>query len=166
MPIKNYLDTKKATGIDRIPLLILKFSANILAEPLTKIIDLSIDENTVSSSAKTATILPFFKNNERSNKTNYRPVSVLSSLSKIYGRLLQTQIWEFIQNKLTPYISAYRKCYSTQHVLVRLIEEWKNALDKNYFVGAVLMDLSKAFDCIPHDLLIAKLKTKNSFILI
>ena len=47
--------------------------------------------------------------------------------------------------------------YSTQHVLNRLIEELKNNLDKNYVVGAVLMDLSKAFDCIPHDLIIAKL---------
>ena len=49
--------------------------------------------------------------------------------------------------------------YSTQHVLIHLIEEWKNNLDKNYVVGAVLMDLSKAFDCIPHDLIIAKLAT-------
>ena len=54
-------------------------------------------------------------------------------------------------------MSAYRKAYSSQHVLIRLIEEWKRNLDKNFIVGAVLMDLSKAFDCIPHDLLIAKL---------
>ena len=47
--------------------------------------------------------------------------------------------------------------YNTQHVLLRLIEEWKNKLDKNYVVGAIVMDLSKAFDCIPHDLIIAKL---------
>ena len=53
-------------------------------------------------------------------------------------------------------MSAYRKRYSTQHVLIRLLEEWRENLDKNFIVGAVLMDLSEAFDCIPHDLIIAK----------
>ena len=62
-----------------------------------------------------------------------------------------------MESKFSPFLSAYRKSYSTQLVLIRLIEEWKNKLDKNYMGGAVLMDLSKAFDCIPHDLIIAKL---------
>ena len=55
-------------------------------------------------------------------------------------------------------MAAYRKKYSTNHVLIRLIENWKKALDEKFLVGTVLMDLSKAFDCIPHDLLIAKLR--------
>ena len=58
---------------------------------------------------------------------------------------------------MSTFLSAYRKTYSTQHVLIRLIEEWKNKLNKNYVVGAILMDLFKAFDCVPHDLIIAKL---------
>ena len=58
---------------------------------------------------------------------------------------------------LSDKISAYRKGYSTQHVLLKLTEEWRKHLDNNQIVGAVLMDLSKAFDCIPHELLIAKL---------
>ena len=60
-------------------------------------------------------------------------------------------------NFLSDFISAYRKGYSTNQVLLRLIEFWKAALDSNLFTGAISMDLSKAFDCIPHDLLIAKL---------
>ena len=60
-------------------------------------------------------------------------------------------------NFLSDFISAYRKGRRTNHVLLRLIENWKTALDSNLFTGAVLMDLSKAFDCIPHDLIIAKL---------
>ena len=62
-----------------------------------------------------------------------------------------------MNNHFSPYIAAYRQNYSCQHVLLRLIEEWRLKLDNDYVVGGVLMDLSKALDCIPHDLLIAKL---------
>ena len=60
---------------------------------------------------------------------------------------------------LSEFVSAYRKQYSSQHVLIRLLEEWQQNLDQNLIVGAVLMDISEAFDCISHDLLIAKLST-------
>ena len=151
------IDSKKAIGVDGIPPLILKLSAEILAKPLTKLINQSIKENDVPTLLKIAAILPFYKKNERSHKNNYRPVSVLSALSKIFGKVLQNQILEFINDILSTYVSAYRKGYSTQHVLTRLVEDWKKGLDEDYYVGSVLMDLSKAFDCIPHDLLIAKL---------
>ena len=60
-------------------------------------------------------------------------------------------------NFLSDFISVYRKGYSTNHVLLRLIENWKVALDSNLLTGAVLMDLSEEFDCNAHDLLIGKL---------
>ena len=106
---------------------------------------------------KLAAILPFYKKDDRSDKKNYRPVSILSAFSKIFGKIFQNQISTFMEDKFSVYISAYRKGHSTQHVLVRMIEEWKKSIDNDKLVGAVLMDLSKAFDCIPHDLLIAKL---------
>ena len=60
-------------------------------------------------------------------------------------------------NNISPFISAYRKNYNTQHVMIRLFEECREHLDKNHVVGGVLMDLFKTFDCFPHDLLPAKL---------
>ncbi len=152
------LDPKKATGFDTISAKILKDMEDILAEPVLVIFNMMIDEDTFPSQAKIGSILPLFKDKgDRSDKTNYRPLSILSAFSKIFERLIHNQLASYTNDMFSPYISAYRKNHSTQHVLVRLIEEWRQGIDQNKHVGAILMDLSKAFDCIPHDLLIAKL---------
>ena len=78
-------------------------------------------------------------------------------LLKSFRKHTKTQLVEKMNNLFSPFISAYRKSYNTRHVLTKLIEEWRKNLDNNYFIGAVLMDLSKAFDCIVHDTVIAKL---------
>ena len=132
-------------------------SAYIIDKHLTNIINNDLLRNSFSDSAKKASVRPIFKKGERTEIGNYRPVSILNCFSKIYERFLHNQIASFSNEFLSDFISAYRKGYSTNHVLKRLIENWKTSLDKNLFNGAVLMDLSKAFDCIPHDLLIAKL---------
>ena len=76
---------------------------------------------------------------------------------KIYGRFLLENLANYVDNFLSKFIPAYRESYSSNHVLIRFIKNWKKSLDQKKFVGAVLMDLSKAFDSIPHDLLIAKM---------
>ena len=100
-----------------------------------------------------------YKKKEREKIENYRPVSILNCLSKIYKKFVLESFKPFIDSFLSQYIAAYREKYSSNHVLIRLIENWKKALDDKFFVGTVLMDLSKAnkSNCIPHDLLIAKL---------
>ena len=88
---------------------------------------------------------------------NFRPISVLNYFSRVYENILKTQLVEKMSNIFPPFISAYRKSYNTQHVFIGLIVEWTKNLDNSYFIETVLTDLSKAFDCIPHDLVIAKL---------
>ena len=154
--IKN-LDTSKATGPDEIPAKLVKLVADVLDEHLTFIINNDIKRQMFSENAKIAHVAPIFKAKDRTNKVNYRPISILSVFSKIYERFIQEVLTPFIDKILSKFISAYRKNYSSSHVLIRLIENWKSKLDNKKFVGAVLMDLSKAFDCVPHDLLIAKM---------
>ena len=110
-----------------------------------------------SENAKIASVRPIYKKDSRNDKINYRPVSILNTFSKIYERFLNNSMLPFVESFLSKFISAYRSKYSSSHVIIRLLEEWKQNLDKGKVVGAVLMDLSKAFDCIPHDLLIAKI---------
>ena len=154
--LKN-LNPKKAVGIDSISPLIVKESATIFAKPLTDLINQSIKEDTFPSLAKIQAVTPFFKKDDRSLKKNFRPVSVLGTFSKVFEKIIKNQIASFSEYFLSSYISAYRKNYSSHHVLIRLVEEWREKLDQDNLVGSILMDLSKAFDCIDHDLLIAKL---------
>ena len=104
-----------------------------------------------------ADITPVLKKKDPLDKPNYRPVSVLPPVSKFFERLLQKQINEQMKNKLSPYLCGYRKGFSTQYALLSLIERSKKILDEKGFGGAVLMDSTKAFDTLNHELLIAKL---------
>ena len=86
-------------------------------------------------------------------------LSVLSVFSKIFEAVIKNQLVLYLENIFSPFLSAYRENYSMQHVLIRLLSFLKKHLDNNEIVGSVLMDLSKAFDCIPRDLLIVKFST-------
>ena len=158
--IMKNLDTSKATGIDNIPARIVKLSADVTHRHFTQIINKSIEKDTFPDKMQIGKITPVYKSgkeNSRLNKKDYRPISVLTVFSKVFERFILNQMLGHVNTILSDKISAYRKGYSTQHVLLKLTEEWRKHLDNNQIVGAVLMDLSKAFDCIPHELLIAKL---------
>ena len=152
------IDIKKAVGVDTIPPKLIKIGADIIAEPLTLATHCCLRQGIFPENAKVASVFPLDKGKpDKYDVLNYRPVSILSTFSKIYEKVIKNQLASYLDKYFSPLISAYRKSYSTQQVLIRLLEEWKEKLDKNFIVGAVLMDLSKAFDCIPHDLIIAKL---------
>ena len=105
---------------------------------------------------KIATITPAHKKDELTNKENFRPVSVLPLLSKVFERLLYDQLSEYLEKYLNTFLCGFRKTHSTQHALFKLLLTWQEDLDKSGFVGTILMDLSKAYDCLPHDLLVVK----------
>ena len=100
---------------------------------------------------------PVFKKKNPLNKANYRRVSVLPPISKIFEKLLQKQINNSIESILSSHVCGYRKGYITQRALICLIEKWRKILDGKGLCGVVIMDLSKAFDTINHELFIAKL---------
>ena len=104
-----------------------------------------------------ADITPIFKKDDATLAKNYRPVSILPCTSNIFERIIQKQLLSFVNQHLSPYLCGYRRGFSAQHALASLIEKWKVSLDEKGFAGAVLMDLSQAFDTINHELLIAKL---------
>ena len=85
-------------------------------------------------------------------KSNYRPVSILPIPSKSFEKVVR-----FFDNIVDHFLCALRKGHGCQTTLLRLLEDWKQALDCNEYIAAILMDLSKAFDCLPHDILICKL---------
>ena len=151
------LDGSKATPVGDIPAEMLKSTTDVHVSLLTKIINSSIRNGCFPDELKAAEVAPIFKKNDDLDKENYRPVSVLPHVSKIIERVMYIQIENFMEDKLSKLLTGFRKNHSTQHCLVNMLEKWKNTLDKGGFVCAIFMDLSKAFDTMNHDLLIAKL---------
>ena len=128
-------------------------SATFIDYHLFNIITCDILIKKYSKHAKTATLRTVFKKYGRTKTT----CKSLNMFSKIYQRFLHENIMNYVAVFLSKFISAYRKSFSTNHVLIILIENWKKPLEMKKFVGTVSMDLSKVFDSIPHDFLIGKM---------
>ena len=106
---------------------------------------------------KLADITPAYKKGKKYITENYRPVRILPNLSKIFEKHIFKQMSHFFENILSKYQCGFRKGFSTQHCLLAMLEKWKRSADNGKAFGALLTDLSKAFDCLDHELLIAKL---------
>ena len=103
-----------------------------------------------------AEVIPLLKKTDPSDKTNYRPVSLLWNISKVFERMIFSQINEHIEPFLSNLLTGFSKNYNTQYCLLKMLEKWKEALEKGNFVDAIFMDVSIAFDTLNHDLLITK----------
>ena len=154
------LDSKKASMSTSIPPKFPKENSAICCKPLTYIINNAIRNSCFDNRLKCADLTPVHKADDTTNKKNYRNISLLPVVSKIFEKLIQTQTSTYVETFLSPFLCGYRKGYSAQHALLSMLEKWKISLDKGGgggYAGGVLMDLSKAFDTLNHDLLIAKL---------
>ena len=151
------MDSSKAYQTHNIPPQSLKDNVDICTIALSSDFNSCIYNGIFPNSLKHADITPAFKKAGRLRKINYRPVSILPPLSEVYEKLLYQQIYKYINGIFAKYLCGFRKGHSTQHCWLFMLESVKNALDKGLCTGILLTDLSKAFDCISHDLLLAKL---------
>ena len=153
----SQLNNKKATTFGNVPTKELKRTQDICGPIIQSLFNETITNFTFSNKLKYADVSPIFKKGDATSVKNFRNVSVLPVVSKVYEREIQSQLLDYFEPLLSPHMCGYRKGYSTQYALVALIERWRESLDKGGYAGAMLMDLSKAFDTIDHKLLIAKL---------
>ena len=151
----NLNKKKKTSGC--IPTKILQGSIQVIAPYVTQMINNMIDTSTFPNSLKLAEIKPAHKKGSTTDMGNFRPISLLPIVSKLFERILYDQLNAHFEGLFSPLLCGFRKGHSSQHALLKLLLTWHKILDYKGVVGAVLMDLSKAFDTLPHDLIIAKL---------
>ena len=152
------VDTKKSSTYGSIPATILKQFVNVYLPHLKNSTNFSIQHSSFPQELKLWEVIQVYKKLDPLQKENYRPVRLLPHVSKASERIIHKQITNYMTDKLAHSITGFRKSHGTQNSLVVMLEKWKRALDKGEYVAALFMDLSKAFDTINHDLLIAKLK--------
>ena len=121
----NDLNPNKANTLNNIPVKNLQDNIDITGNTLLKIINDDITNSHFPDKLKLAEITPLLKDNDVMNKKKYRPISILPSISKIYERIMQSQISKFIETHLHINMCGYRNGYSTQFALLTLVEKWK-----------------------------------------
>ena len=151
------LDGSKDAPIGDISVDILKSTVDIHLPFITNSINLPIEKGCFPEELKLAEVSPIFKRKDDLGKENYRPVSVLPHVSKVFERIMYHQINDYMKDKLSKQLTGFRKNHSAQHCLSCTSEICKKVLDKGGYICAIFMDLSKVFDTLNHDLLIVKL---------
>ena len=154
----NNLNINKATQNINIPTKVIKENSDIFGYLIFSNLNCCINTFSYTSLLNRADITPVHKKDSKSEKNNYRPVSILANTSKMYERIMFKQMSEFFESSFfSKYQCGFRKGFSAQHCVVSMLEKWKSATDNKTSFGTLLTELSKAFDCLSHELLIAKL---------
>ena len=154
------LKNSKSTGVDELDNYSVKLSAEHIAEPLHHIITLSIMQKKFPTKWKYTKLIPLHKKLSQLEPKNYRPVAILSPLSKVLEKVIYKQMYDYFTNNLIfhPSLHGYRQHRSTQTALLQLYDRWVRAAAAGQVSGVVLLDLSAAFDLVDSKLLIKELK--------
>ena len=156
----NGLYSKKSCGHDDIPVRTLKLSKYLLAPLLSNVINESICEGVFPNNLKIAKVVPIFKSGNSEIPTNYRPISVLTYLSKIFEKVLYGRLNNYFtkNNLLTQQQYGFRNNHATSLAITDLYENLLHNLDNKLISCAVFLDLRKAFDSVNHSILLTKLE--------
>ena len=154
MSMKN-----SSAGWDEFPALVAKQSIDSYIEPLTCLINRSFKDGIFPNELKLARVVPIFKCGDSTAPSNYRPISILSFFSKIFEKLLYKCLLNFLDANdiIYKYQFGFRERHSTQLAIISLVEKITKSWESDDLVIGVFLDLKKAFDTVPHDILIKKL---------
>ena len=154
----NQLDTKEATGLDIIPCKLLKLSSSIVGPSLAYVFKSCIDAEIFPNEWQIAKVTPLFKKGSNRELGNYRPISLLPLISKIFQKILYRQLYDYLQDNsvLNTYQSGFRSMHSGLTALLETTNNWSINIDDGLLNGVLFIDLKKAFDTIDHEIILRK----------
>ena len=158
--LKQALKPQKGTGLDGIGPRFLKDGADALADVVTYLVNLSITSKIVPACTKHAKVIPMYKKKSKLDVGNYRPVSVLTSISKVLEKAVHCQVEGYCNanNIIFPMQSGFRKSFSTDSCLIYFHDYIRDEISKGKLVGMALLDVQKAFDSVNHEMLCEKIR--------
>ena len=158
--IIDELPSKSSCGHDDISLKITKYLKNVISLPLTTIINQTLNTGIFPDTLKIAKVRPLYKKGDNRLLSNYRPISLLPSFSKIFEKVIYQQTYSYFQTNNLLYSSQYgfRSGHSTEYAGLEIVDRIIQGLDKNEIPINIYLDLSKAFDTLDHSILLQKLK--------
>ena len=154
------INVRKATGLDGVSNKLLKFAAHIVAPSLTEIFTTSINTGIFPTEWKIARVTPIFKKGKKNDLNNYRPISVIPTVTKILEKIVYEQLFSYFNdnNLLTSCQSGFRSFHSTLTALTEATNSWSVNIDNGLLNGVVFLDLKKALDTIDHSIILRKLQ--------